>query len=70
MTLCIRYFFITDRIKAGEVSVQYCPPEAMLADFFTKPLQGGLFYRFRDVIMGWKPITALGGFWIQGLRLI
>ena len=55
----IRYFFITDRIKAGEVSVKYCPTEAMLADFFTKPLQGGLFHRFRDVIMGWKPISTL-----------
>merc|ERR1712232_1262490 len=31
----IRYFFITDRVKAGEVSVKYCPTEAMLADFFT-----------------------------------
>ena len=55
----IRHFFITDRVKAGEVTVKYCPTEAMLADFFTKPLQGGLFHRFRDVIMGWKPISTL-----------
>ena len=55
----IRYFFIMDRIKAGEVLVKYCPTEAMLADFFTKLLQGGLFHRFRDVIMGWKPISSL-----------
>ena len=55
----IRHFFITDRVKAGEVTVKYCPTEAMLADFFTKPLQGGLFHRFRDVIMGWKPISSL-----------
>ena len=58
----IRYFFITDRIKAGEVSVKYCSTEVMLADFFTKPHQGGLFHRFRDVIMGWKPISSLEEF--------
>jgi hypothetical protein len=26
----------------------------MLADFLTKPLQGGLFRRFRDVLLGYK----------------
>ena len=31
----------------------------MLADFFTKPLQGKLFHKFRDVIMGWKHINTL-----------
>eukprot|EP00957_Ditylum_brightwellii_P181620 13834934-Ditylum_brightwellii.AAC.1 len=31
----------------------------MLADFFTKPLAGALFHRFREVIMGYKPIMAL-----------
>ena len=27
--------------------------------FFTKPLQGALFQKFRDVLMGYKPITIL-----------
>ena len=31
----------------------------MLADFFTKPLQDALFRKFRDVIMGIKPLDAL-----------
>jgi hypothetical protein len=31
----------------------------MLADFFTKPLQGNLFRKFRDVIMGHKHIDSL-----------
>jgi len=26
----------------------------MIADFFTKPLQGALFYKFRDAILGIK----------------
>ena len=31
----------------------------MLADFFTKPLQGELFRRFRDVIIRHKDIDTL-----------
>jgi hypothetical protein len=31
----------------------------MLADFFTKPLQGSLFRKFREVIMGHKHIDTL-----------
>ena len=34
----------------------------MLADYFTKPLQGSLFKRFREVIMGWKHIDTLKTF--------
>jgi hypothetical protein len=48
----IRYFFITDRIAAGEVKIEYCPTGEMIADYFTKPLlQGSLFKKFRDMIM-------------------
>ena len=31
----------------------------MLADFFTKALQGALFAKFCDVIMGWKHVDTL-----------
>jgi len=31
----------------------------MLADYFTKPLQGGLFKRIRAVIMGWADVDTL-----------
>ena len=47
-----RYFFITDRIEKQEVSVEYCPTEEMIGDFFTKPLQGALFRKFRALILG------------------
>eukprot|EP00536_Pseudo-nitzschia_multiseries_P013814 jgi/Psemu1/36490/gm1.36490_g len=33
-------------------SVQYCPTQEMIADFFTKPLQGALFYKFCDAVLG------------------
>jgi hypothetical protein len=47
----IRYYFVTDRIANGEISVAYCPTKQMIADFFTKPLQGAAFIGFRDFIM-------------------
>ena len=55
----IRYFFIKDRVESGEIKVVYCPTEEMLADFFTKPLQGNLFRKFREVIMGRAHIDTL-----------
>ena len=48
----MRYFFITDRISKKDMSVEWCPTGDMTGDFFTKPLQGALFRRFRDLIMG------------------
>ena len=48
----IRYFFVTNRIEAKELSIQHCPTLDMIADYFTKPLQGKLFRKFRDLIMG------------------
>ena len=48
----IRFFFIHDRVRDGKVKVVYCPSEKMVADFFTKPLQGSLFKKFRASVMG------------------
>ena len=52
----IRYFFVADRIAANEVRVEYCPTGDMIADFFTKPLQGTPFRKFRDAIMNVDPV--------------
>ncbi len=35
-----------------EISVHWCPTKDMVADFWTKPLQGSHFRRLRDYIMG------------------
>jgi hypothetical protein len=48
----VRYFFIADRVKSKEIRIEYCPTGIMLADYFTKPLQGVLFRKLRDMIMG------------------
>ena len=44
-------FFITDRIKARELRVEHCPSKDLIADFFTKPLQGQLFHKPRALIL-------------------
>ena len=51
----IRYFFITDRVKNGEVSLVWCPTGDMMGDYMTKPLEGTMFRNFRDQIMGVIP---------------
>jgi hypothetical protein len=53
----IRYYFVTDRIANGEISIEYCPTKQMIADFFTKPLQGAAFIGFRDFIMNNDPVA-------------
>ena len=30
----------------------HCPTERMIADYYTKPLQGSLFKKMRDILMG------------------
>ena len=51
--LNIRYFFMHDQVQRGNVSVEYCSTTDMIADFFTKPLQGNLFQKFRRMVMGY-----------------
>ena len=55
----VRYFFVKDRIDKGEIRVEYLPTDLMLADYFTKPLNGAKFEYFREFIMGWRPISEL-----------
>jgi hypothetical protein len=55
----IRYFFITDRIKDKQISVVYCSTNDMIADFFTKPLQGSLFKKMRATVMNLHEEIAL-----------
>jgi hypothetical protein len=47
----LRYFYVKDKVDSGDLRIEHCPTDQMLADFFTKPLQGALFYKLRDHIM-------------------
>jgi hypothetical protein len=53
--IAVCYFFVTNRIKAGEISPKWCPTGEMIADFLTKPLQGWTFRKFRDLLTGTVP---------------
>ena len=47
----IKYFYVTDLIKRGELKIEYCPTEKMIADYFTKPVTGTAF------TMLWQQLT-------------
>ena len=51
----IRYFFIKDVLKRENIELIHCPTERMIADYYTKPLQGSLFKKMRDILMGLAP---------------
>ena len=55
----MRYCFIKDRIDGENITIKYCPTESMLADFFTKPLQGALFNKLRSVVMGHATVSPV-----------
>jgi len=50
----IRFFFIHDREKNGEIKIEYRSTETMLADILTKPLQGEQFELLRDELLNVK----------------
>jgi hypothetical protein len=54
-----RYFWIKDRNASGDIQIRHCPTLHMLADFFTKPLQGDLFRKFRSVLLGYEHVDSL-----------
>ncbi len=49
--LDVRYFYVKDLIERGVLSVKHCVSDDMIADFFTKPLQGNRFKQLRDAIL-------------------
>ena len=49
--MSIRYFFVADVIERKHLTLKYCPTDEMIGDFFTKPVGGAKFRRFRNIIM-------------------
>ena len=41
-----------EQVQKKTIHVTHCPTEEMVGDFFTKPLQGSLFIKMCDFIMG------------------
>ena len=55
----IHYLFAKNRIERNKISIAYCSTEHMLIDFSTKALQGAIFAKFCDVVIGWKHVDTL-----------
>lgn len=68
----IRYCFICDRIASGELSVKFWPTEDMVGDFFTTPLQGAPFRKFRYQVLNigsWNCRSVLRMWWSERGKL-
>mmetsp|Transcript_101094 Transcript_101094/g.205123 ORF Transcript_101094/g.205123 Transcript_101094/m.205123 type:complete len:115 (+) Transcript_101094:236-580(+) len=62
----IRYFYVSDMVAKDEIRVLHWYPKLeMIADFFTKPLQGKLFRKFRDLILGIDEKDRVSYFWLH-----
>ena len=48
----IRYFYVTEQVHNKAIHITHCPTEEMVANFFTKPLQGSLFTKMHNYVMG------------------
>ena len=44
-----------DLIERGIISILHCMSDKMIADFFTKPLQGKKFQMLRDLVLNIRP---------------
>ena len=51
----IRYFFIKDVLRREKIELIYCPTERMVANYYTKTLQGSFFRKMRDTVIGITP---------------
>ena len=51
--LAVRYYYCSLPLNNGTIFyVQYCATKLMISDFMTKPLQGSLFWKHRNTILG------------------
>ena len=53
------YIYFKDRVDKREVKINYYLTQMTLADYFTKPIKVKVLKIFRDVIMGYKPMSSL-----------
>ena len=68
----IRYFFINDILVKENVELVHCLTDRMIEDF--KTLQGSLFRKTRDIVMGLTPFPEeervvnsdqMGKYWLK-----
>ena len=64
----IRYFSVKDRIDKGEMKVEYCPINLMLASLYNKPLMVWIFRKLGRVTMGYTSIFELDLTLLQSIK--
>lgn len=47
----VRYYFVKDCIEQKELKIEFLGTDDMWEDYYTKPLQGSKFFKFRKTIM-------------------
>ena len=53
----IGYYWVKDLVDRGLMEVISCPTGEMIADIFTKPLQGALFEYMRGKVLWTSPLA-------------
>jgi hypothetical protein len=48
----VRYHLCREKVESGDIEVQYCATENMLADVLTKPLVSARHNKLCNAIMG------------------
>ena len=49
--IAARFYFVKDRVEAGDIQIEYMSTENMIADIMTKPLNGAAFERMRNLLL-------------------
>ena len=50
----IRYFWLSERVKSKEATVEHCSTKVMWANLLTKPLQGQQFIYEQNELANWR----------------
>jgi hypothetical protein len=48
----VRQAYVTERLGTHEMTIQYTHTSRMIADLYTKPLQGECFHNFAQIALG------------------
>ena len=49
----VKYFYLREQVENGELEVIHTRTERMVADILTKPVQGKLFLKLCDMLLGY-----------------
>ena len=54
----MQYYFAKNVIDREDIKINHCSTDKMIADFYTKPLQGKHLYSLRQQIMGHRELSV------------